>query len=93
MARGAVLPWTVYGKVWPTIFCAAEADFASGFNDRDPTTYQANFKPLPRQVCAECHTSAKAGDKCLSCHNYHLGIYQPVEAHTSGMLKQASNKP
>ena len=70
-----------------------EADYASGFNDRDPTTYQANFKPLPRQVCAECHTSAKAGDKCLSCHNYHLGIYQPVEAHTSGMLKQVSNKP
>ena len=70
-----------------------EADFASSFKDRDPTTYQANFKPLPRQVCAECHTSAKAGDKCLTCHNYHLGIYQPVEAYTSGMLKQASNKP
>ena len=69
-----------------------EADFAAGFKDRDPTTYNANFKPLPRQVCAECHTSAKAGDKCLTCHNYHLGVYQPVVAHTEGMFKEAAVK-
>jgi predicted CXXCH cytochrome family protein len=70
-----------------------DADYAGGFKDRAPATFQANFKPLPRAVCAECHTSAKAGDNCLTCHNYHLGVYQPVVAHTKGMLQDASNKP
>ena len=70
-----------------------KADFASGFKDRNPATFEANFKPLPRAVCAECHTAAKAGDNCLTCHNYHLGVYQPVMAHTKGMFKDASSKP
>ena len=70
-----------------------EADFAAGFKDRNPATFNANFKPLPRQVCAECHTAAKAGDKCLTCHNYHLGVYKPVMAHTKGMYKEAAKEP
>lgn len=70
----------------------AKADYAGSFKDRNPATFNANFKPLPRAVCAECHTAAKAGDNCLTCHNYHLGIYQPVVAHTKGMIKEASNK-
>jgi hypothetical protein len=69
-----------------------EADYAAGFKDRNPATYKANFKPLPRQVCAECHTSAKAGDKCLTCHNYHLGTFQPVMAHTKGMYNEAAKQ-
>jgi len=64
-----------------------KADYARGFKDRDPATFNANFAPLPRAVCAECHTAAKAGDSCLTCHNYHLGVYQPVVAHTEGMFK------
>ena len=66
----------------------AKADYAAGFKDRDPATFTANFKPLPRAVCAECHTAAKAGDKCLTCHNYHLGVYKPVIPHTEGMLRK-----
>jgi len=69
-----------------------EADFAAGFTDRNPATFNANFKPLTRQVCAECHTPDMAGDKCLSCHNYHLGIYKPVMAHTKGMYKEAAKE-
>ncbi len=71
----------------------SEADYAGSFKDRDPTTFEPNFHQLPRQVCAECHTSAKAGDKCLTCHNYHLGIYQPVVARTEGMYKNPEDKP
>ncbi len=69
-----------------------KADYAGGFKDRDPATFAANFKPLPRAVCAECHTAAKAGDNCLTCHNYHLGVFLPVEAHTGGNLMEVSNK-
>ena len=69
-----------------------KADYASGFKDRDAATFKSNFKPLPRAVCAECHTAAKAGDSCLTCHNYHLGVYQPVVARTEGMYKEVLNK-
>ncbi|MDA1099015.1 MAG: hypothetical protein O2967_08515 [Proteobacteria bacterium] len=69
-----------------------KADYAAAFKDRNPATFAANFKPLPRAVCAECHTAAKAGNKCLTCHNYHLGVFLPVAAHTEGMLKEVSNK-
>lgn len=70
-----------------------EADYAGSFSDRDPTTFTSNFRQLPRSVCAECHTSVKAGDKCLTCHNYHFGIYQPVVARTEGMYDVEESKP
>ncbi len=69
-----------------------KADYASAYKDRDPTTFTANFKPLPRAVCAECHTAAKAGDNCLICHNYHLGVFHPVDPQTKGMFKAVLNK-
>ncbi|MBT4488415.1 MAG: hypothetical protein HOC72_12790 [Rhodospirillaceae bacterium] len=70
-----------------------EADFAGGYKDRNPKTFSSNFKPLARKICAECHTSAKAGDNCLTCHNYHLGVFQPVVAHTKGMFTEIKAKP
>jgi hypothetical protein len=70
-----------------------KADYAAAFKQRDATNFAANFKPMPRAVCAECHTAAKAGDNCLTCHNYHLGVYQPVMAHTKGMFKAAAKQP
>jgi len=66
------------------------SNYASGFRDRDPTTFQANFKAMPRQVCVECHTADKAGDNCLTCHNYHLGVYEPLMYTDNGLdLKEA----
>ncbi|MBT4042946.1 MAG: hypothetical protein HOF11_05520 [Rhodospirillaceae bacterium] len=70
----------------------SKADFASGYKDRNPGTFAANFKPLPRAVCAECHTVSKAGDSCLTCHNYHLGVFHPVATHTKGMFKEVLDK-
>lgn len=69
-----------------------KADYASAYKDRDPATFSPNFKPLPRAVCAECHTAAKAGDDCLTCHNYHLGVFLPVDTHAKGMFKEVLNK-
>ena len=71
----------------------SKADYAAAFKHRDPAKFNSNFKPLPRAVCAECHTAAKAGDSCLTCHNYHLGVFQSVVAHTKGMLKNGAGKP
>jgi len=71
---------------------SSKADYAAAFKQRDPAKFNRNFKPLPRAVCAECHTAAKAGDNCLTCHNYHLGVFQPVVAHTKDMFKNAAKK-
>ncbi|MBI5366293.1 MAG: hypothetical protein HZA54_04590, partial [Planctomycetes bacterium] len=30
------------------------------------------FLPLDRAVCLECHTPERAGDRCLTCHAYHV---------------------
>ena len=70
-------------------FIVAWANLTGGlapkFKDRDPTTFQANFQAMPRQVCVECHTADKAGDNCLTCHNYHLGVYEPLMFNDNGL--------
>ncbi len=55
-----------------------EADVAVGFKDRDPATFASNFKPIGRNACTDCHTETQAGDRCLACHNYHIGIIPPA---------------
>jgi hypothetical protein len=34
--------------------------------------FVSEFKPLTKRQCAECHTKTAAGDRCQSCHNYHV---------------------
>jgi hypothetical protein len=36
-----------------------------------PTFSAADFAPLAKAACVECHTSAAAGDGCTQCHQYH----------------------
>jgi hypothetical protein len=61
-----------------------KADFAVGFVRKDYTAnsevhvFQSNFLSMDRAVCASCHTSRAAGDSCLTCHNYHVGILPPA---------------
>ena len=64
-----------------------DADYASGFKDRDPDTFASNFKTMERGVCAGCHTEAEAGDGCLVCHNYHVGTFAPTVASSPEMSK------
>jgi hypothetical protein len=61
-----------------------KADFAVGFVRKDYSAnseahvFQSNFQTMDRAVCASCHTSRAAGDSCLTCHNYHVGILPPA---------------
>ena len=57
-----------------------EADFAAGFKNADSATFANNFHNLERETCGTCHTGGAAGDACLTCHNYHIGIFRPVVA-------------
>jgi hypothetical protein len=42
---------------------------------RDPHRFQSNFRPLSKELCAECHRPRVAGDGCLMCHQYHVGTF------------------
>jgi hypothetical protein len=38
----------------------------------DPRRFASEFSPIAKSTCAGCHTTAAAGDRCQSCHNYHV---------------------
>ena len=68
-----------------------ESNFSVGFEDRDPTTFASNFKPLEQAVCANCHQTKKATDSCLTCHNYHVGEFTQAMPTTNDMLATNNN--
>jgi hypothetical protein len=41
----------------------------SGWN---PQQFASEFLPMSKGQCAQCHTATAAGDRCQSCHNYHV---------------------
>ncbi len=56
-----------------------EADYAAAFSGTDPAQFASNFHSLDKGTCAECHGSTQAGDRCTSCHNYHIGEFAATE--------------
>ena len=62
-----------------------DAKYLDSFKDRNPATFASNFKQIPRQLCAACHTAAAAGESCLICHNYHIGKVIPALSSTLEM--------
>ena len=53
----------------------SEAKYADAFAGRDPTIFASNFSRLPVATCAKCHRPGHAGDACLLCHQYHVGVF------------------
>ena len=43
------------------------------FKGHDPYDFAGNFEPIEKATCASCHVSGGADDRCLNCHNYHVG--------------------
>lgn len=39
----------------------------------------SGFLAPQRATCLECHVDQKASDSCLTCHNYHAAVPQPIE--------------
>jgi len=48
------------------------ANTASSYADWNPHRFASEFQPISKRACASCHTSTAAGDRCQSCHNYHV---------------------
>lgn len=66
-----------------------DAKYLDSFKNRNPATFASNFKQIPRQLCAGCHTAAEAGESCLTCHNYHIGMVIPALSSTLEMMPVA----
>jgi hypothetical protein len=45
---------------------------AGSYADWNPQSFASEFRPLSKRQCVECHTATAAGDRCQSCHNYHV---------------------
>jgi hypothetical protein len=59
----------------------------------DPRQFASEFLPISKNKCATCHTAAAAGDRCQSCHNYHVagGEGSGDTGHGSKVLSWLSN--
>lgn len=55
-----------------------EAVVMEAYKHTDPLTFTSNFRAMPKTACTTCHTSERAGDACLTCHNYHVATVAPV---------------
>lgn len=49
--------------------------YQESYKERDPHKFVANFAPMKRETCAECHVEKSAGDNCTMCHAYHIGEF------------------
>jgi hypothetical protein len=51
----------------------AASDFSATYKNGDPHVFAASFKPIEKQLCANCHVADQASAACTTCHNYHVG--------------------
>ncbi len=58
------------------------ADFAGGYKDLNPQTFQSNFAPMKVDVCTECHVEESAGEACVQCHRFHVGEFPIIPVRT-----------
>jgi hypothetical protein len=45
---------------------------AAAYTDVDPKRFASDFVAISKRQCTQCHTTNAAGDRCQSCHNYHV---------------------
>jgi len=51
------------------------------YKGHDPYLFVSNFKPVEKNMCAECHGNEQAREDCLLCHKYHSkGVATPITA-------------
>ena len=49
-----------------------KAKYLASYAAPGPVPATSNFRPMPHNLCADCHTSKSAGENCLQCHTYHV---------------------
>jgi len=58
---------------------AKDSTYLKSFEQGNPQSFASNFNPAKKDLCQTCHTSGKARQDCLLCHNYHVnGAVTPI---------------
>lgn len=63
--------------------CHRVVEHAAGsLATEDPRQFVADFAPLTKAACVNCHTPTAAGNSCTQCHRYHSGPWGTDVAKT-----------
>jgi predicted CXXCH cytochrome family protein len=49
--------------------------FRSAFRRVNPLSFEPVFQTMGKETCVQCHTEQRAGDRCMLCHQYHIGVF------------------
>ena len=53
--------------------------YLKSYEQGDPENFVSNFGAVKKDLCQTCHTSSRARQDCLLCHNYHVnGVITPI---------------
>jgi hypothetical protein len=53
--------------------------YLKSYEQGDPQAFASNFGAVKKDLCQTCHTSSKARQDCLLCHDYHVnGVVTPI---------------
>ncbi len=58
---------------------------AEATSDRTEPVHYAEFTKMDKAACAKCHTAKGAGDRCTTCHNYHVGVAPDRSANAAAV--------
>jgi hypothetical protein len=58
------------------------ASDVNAYAGSDPHRFTSDFASISRRQCAQCHTATAVGDKCQTCHNYHVNDIELFRATT-----------
>jgi hypothetical protein len=50
-------------------------------------SFHGDFKTMTKDRCDRCHQPNHVRDDCLLCHNYHIGRFKPILAHSKTFPK------
>ena len=53
--------------------------YLKSYEHGNPQSFASNFGPVKKDLCQTCHTSGKARQDCLTCHQYHVNdVITPI---------------
>lgn len=59
----------------------------AGSKEKESEPVVSNVLATERKACTACHTEERAGDSCLTCHNYHIGTFPPTIGRAPMMVR------
>jgi len=77
---------SVLGRTEICFNCHLLAADAPAAIQQSPLVTEAtgDFVPMQKSRCVSCHVSRAAGNSCVLCHNYHVGVFASTASAPAG---------